>query len=363
VATGVAAGTGHSCALMSDGTIGCWGWGGLNQLGNGSSVDSATPTLVSTQGAANAISAGGTHTCAVLGGRVACWGANAPYGVLGVGTMTESTHAVLLFGLSGVSAIGAGLEHTCVVLSMGNMECWGNDQDGELGNGATMLFASAPIPVSSPAGLGPAIGVTAGAGHSCALLSGGRIACWGRNDLGQLGVGSFDYSTTPTLVSNLSGALAVSAGGNHTCAVLSDHTVACWGDVSFGQNGFLVMSGSNAPAAVAGLTGAVAVAAGADHTCAMLSAGTAVCWGLDDLGQLGDGADLSVLPTSPAVRHDVPSPVVGLAAVTALAAGDSHTCAVSAGGVGCWGWNQNGQLGTLAVRSSSTPLPVDLGGL
>jgi hypothetical protein len=182
--------------------------------------------------------------------------------------------------------------------------------------------------------------------HSCAIVAGGQVRCWGSGHNGRLGDGSFrPISAIPVSVSGLTGATAIAAGIGHTCAVVSDGQVQCWGWNMSGQLG----DGTNTnyaviPTTVTGLTGATAIAAGL-HTCATVSGGHARCWGDNDTGQLGDG-------TTTASR--VPVAVNGLSGSTAIAAGYSsygppyggHACAVGAGGeVRCWGLNSQGQLG------------------
>jgi hypothetical protein len=290
-------------------------------------------------GGVSAASARATHTCALTTiGAVECWGANGE-GQLGDGTTTSRTTPVSIGGLgSGVAAIAAGDDHTCAVTSSGGVKCWGADGDGQLGDG-TLTSSSTPVPV---AGLSDGVtAITAGSSHTCALTDAGAVKCWGLNSGGQLGDGTTTSSSVPVPVAGLSsGVKTITAGLAFTCAVTSAGAVKCWGDNVAGQLGDGTTVDSSVPVSVSGLTSGVsAIAAGEDHTCAVTSGGGAECWGFNGVGQLGDGTTLN---------SSVPVPVSGLASgVSAITAGDDHTCALtSAGGVECWGYNADGELGT-----------------
>src|SRR2546425_1040376 len=188
----------------------------------------------------------------------------------------------------------------------------------------------------------------------CALFGDGTAQCWGRNDDGQLGDGTFTSSSTPLRVGGLTGAAAVSGGFYHTCALLGDGTVQCWGRNAEGQLGNGTTIGSRVPGRVAGLPSATAVSGGFQHTCALLSDGTAQCWGRNLEGQLGDGTTTS---------SSTPVRVGGITGAVAVSAGILHTCALLANGtVKCWGAvgpnNDFGQLGNGATTGSSTPVTV-----
>ena len=349
----VAAGGFHTCALLNNGRVKCWGNNGLGQLGNGTTTDSSTPVVVTGGSGVTAIAAGGIHTCALLfGGTVQCWGKN-QYGELGNGTTIDSSTPVAVTGLSGVTAITAGYYHTCALISEGTVECWGWNNVAQLGIPTTTANSSTPVTVT---GLSGATAITAGVYHNCALLSGGTEQCWGNNPYGGLGNGTTINSSTPVAVTGLSGAAAIAAGYNDSCALLSSGTVQCWGLNFIGELGNGTTTDSSTPVAVSGLSGVTAIAAGFQHTCALFSDGTVECWGVNFSGQLGNGTTVNSSST--------PVAVSGLSGVTAIAAenGD-HTCALtSPSTVQCWGNNQNGQLGIPNTTASSN-IPVMVTGL
>src|ERR1051326_6320065 len=247
-------------------------------------------------------------------------------------------------------AISTGMgDHTCQVMSDGTARCWGLNDHGQLGDGSG---SNQPTPVTvaiaPPTGTTPAppltgiVAVAAGLNHTCALLNTGTVRCWGDNSAGQLGDNT--QTIRPTQVSvvvpvpgqtnqfaPLTNAVALAAGGRHTCALLGDGTVRCWGDNTSGQVGDGTSNNTRlTPVTVTNLSNPLALTAGSSHTCAVLGNGRARCWGLNTDNQLGDGTAIS-RPTPADVS--VPDPnhagqFLPLTNVTAIAAGDLHTCAL-----------------------------------
>lgn len=282
-----------TCALMRSGSVECWGRNDNGELGNGTTTTSSTPTPVSNLTNATAVSAGDLCACAIVGDQtVRCWGYNTD-GELGNGTTNGSLVPVSVSNLTGVTAIAAGNSDqtgafTCALLSTGGIKCWGLNAEGQLGN-ATTTNSSTPVGVTGLAASAKAIG--AGGYHACALLSSGALQCWGYNGYGELGTGDTTSSSTAESVTGGTSWSGVSGGGFYTCGI-SGINAECWGD-----NGSLELgngssvSSSSVPVLVpttAGL-GVVSIATGVYHACALLSDGSVECWGLNGFGQLGDG--------------------------------------------------------------------------
>jgi alpha-tubulin suppressor-like RCC1 family protein len=171
----VVAGSHHTCALLAAGTVRCWGAGSSGQIGSGSTHQvNPTPVAVAGLEGVRDITAGGAHTCALLAdGRVACWGANW-WGQLGDGT-TVPRLTPIFAGITSAATISAGSSHTCAVSSTGAAYCWGDNASGQLGDGGWDDRAS-PTPV---AGLQGAVAISAGTAHTCAILTSGHVSCWG----------------------------------------------------------------------------------------------------------------------------------------------------------------------------------------
>ena len=272
--------------------------------------------------------------------------------------------AVLLSaGVANAVSVSVGDVHACALLSDGKIMCWGYNSDGELGVGVSGGSTVSPI---GPVNLGSgrtAKAVACGRHHTCAILDDDTLKCWGVNNNGQLGIGDNTDRNAPeaTAVNLGSGrtAKAVSAGSDHTCAILDDDTLKCWGSSGFGQLGYGYNSNPNTPKTDpvnlgSGRT-AKSVACGHLHTCAILDDDTLKCWGSNYNGQLGIGSTTDLHSPSSAVN-------LGTSAVSVSVGTHKSSCASLAnGGVKCWGSNAEGQLGDGTTTQQNSPVDVDLG--
>jgi alpha-tubulin suppressor-like RCC1 family protein len=229
---------GHTCALTIAGRLLCWGYGATGQLGTGGTTDRYWPFEVDDPGTVyTAVTTGGAHTCGLTrAGAVKCWGVNL-HGQIGDRTTEIRLRPVQAFGLSrGVAAVIAGDNHTCAIAASGGLKCWGYNQYGAVGDGnAYDRWMPAQV-VGLESGV---VAVVAGRAHTCALLSSGRLSCWGYNYYGQLGDGTRINRYTPFTIPNIGGYVVSLAGGlEHTCALLSpSRALRCWGNNEYGQLG------------------------------------------------------------------------------------------------------------------------------
>ena len=284
----VAAGYAHTVALKSDGTVWAWGNNSNGQLGNGTTTDNGIPAQISGLSSVATIAAGYAHTIALKSdGTVWAWGNNSN-GQLGNGTTTDSGIPVQITGLSGAAAIAAGYAHTVALMSDGTVWAWGNNSNGQLGDGTT---TDRGIPV--PTWLTGIAAIAAGHTHTVALrndITDVSAWAWGNNSNGQLGNGTTTDSAFPVQVSGLSGGTAIAAGSGHTIVLKNDGTVWAWGNNSHGQLGNGSTTNSAIPVPVSGLSSSVlAIAAGYEYTVGLRIDNKVWAWGNNSYGQLGDG--------------------------------------------------------------------------
>ena len=391
----------HTCALLSDDDVKCWGESTYGQVGipgvnswgdRESDMGAGHPAVpLSAYGTVQSISAGWQHTCVVVGewGDVKCWGQNT-YGKLGLGdtdnrgrneylAMSDLPNVDLGTDGSGADYSASqislsrdtGSQHVCVLLNLGDVKCWGSNEYGQLGQDDTTERGSSSGQMHNDLAriqLGKsATSVSVGANHSCAVLNTGSVQCWGLNDVGQLGLGDttdrgddageMSALTTVTLGNNSDATsfvtTAVAVGWDHSCAVSDIGEVKCWGLNDVGQlgQGNTVTIGDDAGETAALVSVdlgqdsgspfvAAAVTAGQQHTCALSTLGTVKCWGyvLDNaLGHTYDGLELS-MGDEPSEMGVALLPVNLAGPAAAIAAGSSHTCALlTDGSVQCWG--------------------------
>ncbi len=351
-----------------------------NETNFGQLADNPNPLLVdaSALGVARQVSLGENHTCALRDdGRVLCWGSNFS-GKLGSTTNLENSTAVpqstgsMAPGV--IRQVALGGDHGCALRDDGGVFCWGSNEFGQLGTSANSgTDVSTPTPqLIDPNALGVIRQLAAGRKHTCALRDDGRVLCWGSNRYGQLGsaTNSGTDVDTPGLQLTDDGALGVvrqiAAAGDHTCAVRDDGRVLCWGKNDLGQLGTTAKIGTqlatNTPLLVDASALGVArqISLGGSHTCALREDGRVLCWGFNYTGQLGTSVNVGT-GTPNATPQLLDNGVLGV--VRQLALGSIHSCALRDDGrVLCWGSNEHGQLG-LVTNTEANPSPLPVGAL
>ena len=326
----------------------------------------------------NQISAGGEHTCALKAeGKVWCWG-NGSKGQLGHGTMSDLSRPDITLpavdsngdALSDIIQVSNGGEHTCALTSDGDVWCWGESDNGRLGDNCSSSCADKSHGVGVVNGTG-IIQISAGESHTCALNEQSEVLCWGKGANGRLGNDSTDNKNNAVSVveegdstNPLTSIIQVSAGGEHTCALTAEGGVKCWGHNGAGRLGNGSTAETDHPVDVitsnrdsTPLIGIVQVSAGSTHTCALTSAGEVMCWGSGSAGQLGNKADNDQeYPVDVVTSKNNSDPITG---IVQISAGNNYTCALTEEGkVKCWGEALYGRLGHEGNSNSNYPVDV-----
>jgi alpha-tubulin suppressor-like RCC1 family protein len=341
----------HTCALLSDKTVRCWGRDLYNQTGVQAAASSNTRPLPAVTGLSGVskLAVGYNHSCALLSdGSARCWGRNTQ-GQLGdsASVVTTSRQPLKVTGLTNITQLAAGGEHTCALLSDGTVRCWGLNADGQLGDGTTVDRRS-PVVVS---GLSGVVQIAAGLLSTCAVRTSGTVHCWGRNSTYQLGDGTVINRSAPVQVPGITSAREVVIGLVSACARLADQSVRCWGDNREGNLGYgQTTNNSDIPVQVTGINNATQLTLLFAHTCALLADGTARCWGFNGKGQLGNNTVMS---------SNTPAFIQNITDIKQLSGGADHSCAVlNNGTIKCWGDNTYGQLGDATTTQRNTPANV-----
>ncbi len=328
-------GDSHTCVLLADSAVRCWGQGSCGKLGYGNvnniGDDEFPVSIIDVPigGAALEVDAGGSQTCARLNdGKMRCWGCGSG-GQLGyanannIGDDEPPANAGDVPVGGAVIAQSTGIGHTCAILANGAIRCWGQGFDGRLGYGNTNSIGDNETPAAAgnvpaiPLGLPPTTKATAlalGLNMSCALFDTGDVLCWGSNFGGQLGqgntttIGDDEFPATLAPIDLGAPAVSISAGDTHVCALLETDEVICWGSNTSGQLGrgnTLPIGDDETPASLGPIDLGAPVKqidAGGNHTCAVLMNNQVRCWGINGDGELGLGNTNNVgddeLPTA-----------------------------------------------------------------
>ena len=394
----ISAGASHNCLLSYSNTVKCWGANALGQLGQGHTssigddegeMERILPVNLGSGLIAKTLATGLSHSCALLDNNsVKCWGDN-QFGQLGqgrtlnpVGTvanqMGDNLPAINLGTGRTVKMIQAGNNHSCALLDNDTVKCWGANQFGQLGQGdrisrGTVVNQMGDELDAVNLGTGrTAKSLGLGDNHACALLDNDTVKCWGANQFGQLGQGR-TLNPVGTVATQMGDALPavnlgtghtvkmIQAGNNHSCALLDNNTVKCWGDNQFGQLGqgrtlnpvgtVATQMGDALPAVELGTgrTGKTVIL-GTNFTCALLDNNTVKCWGDNQFGQLGQGDRTNRGTVANQMGDELDALKLGTGyTVQAIEVGATHTCVLlndlDDDDIKCWGGNSDGQLG------------------
>jgi alpha-tubulin suppressor-like RCC1 family protein len=364
----LATGDSHSCAIQKNETLRCWGennWGqlGSQQYDDGGQYSTPQYNVELPQGTVPlAVSAANGYSCAIVdngSNEAYCWG-KGDNGKLGNGNLSSSNvpgnKVVLPTGANPVY-ISSSDEHSCVVSDDGDIYCWGQNNQGQLGNGSQGGYSSIPVIVNSDVGFKS---VSAGYEYSCAISIDGGLYCWGNNNNGQLGDGTYNQRTSPVQITSgptssiWKEVVASSTGGgsSHTCAISSSDEIYCWGQNNDGQLGDGTTDDANTPQLVDMLAGITAVSVsvgGYGFTCGVLENHSTYCWGKNERGFLGDG---SWQDSHTPIAIDLPSG----SEVVEISSGGEHSCILLANDqIMCWGYGNGGVLGTGNYDDSPSP--------
>lgn len=339
----VGVGTVVTCGLRAGDTLWCWGTNQFDVI-PGTAVDSTVlqPTRIGT-GTWRQFAVGDRHVCAIDGSDVLqCWG-KGDLAVLGNGTtnLTMPPTPVVAVGTNRWSAVSASQLTTCGIQTDNTLWCWGYNNGGQVGDGSFAL-RSAPVQI----GIGSTwSAISAGSDHTCALEDSGQAWCWGSNYFGELGDGtrSTQAQTTPLLSTLVPPLAAIDVGRAHTCGRTTSGQLSCWGNAERGQFG-VVLPLSAQPIAINFVASQLTV--GRDVTCLVDPQDHLLCTGGNDFGQAGGERGIVLVPTQTDTRTDW----------TRMIASNHHACGLRSGNaVECWGVNFFGELANGMPQDSDEP--------
>ncbi|MGZ9108867.1 MAG: RCC1 domain-containing protein [Micavibrio sp.] len=343
------------CGIQSDDTLWCWGRNDNGQLGNGTSgADQTVPDPIGAD-AWKRVSVGSIHTCGIKMDNTAwCWGHDSG-GELGNGGVAgnQLSPSAVAGGYSWkeIASSGGNYYNTCAIQTDDSLWCWGDDQRGEIANGATTGTQTSPVAVSG-GGVWTAIGAGDNGDHSCGI-KGGALYCWGVAGGGILGNNTTDDRSVPTAI-NDPGPWQDLSARNQSCAIKPDGSLWCWGWNASGQLGDGTSITRQAPTAISGGGTWKQAGVGYTHSCGIKSDDTLWCWGSNSNGQLGDNSTTQRL---------VPTAINGGGTWKQVDSSSAFTCGIkSDDSLWCWGLNANGQLGDNSTTQRLVPTAINGGG-
>ncbi|WP_413295210.1 Ig-like domain-containing protein [Bdellovibrio sp. HCB185ZH] len=351
----------HACALNTLGKLYCWGHNSRGVVGDGSTTNRNTPTLVSGSESYLNFSVGAHNTCAITtSSRVQCWGSNSNqvFGVeiggnLATGDSNLSTVAAVptfISDTSSYSMVSSGEDSTCGVLTDGRVKCWGEVDYLTIGDGTEY-----PRLVPSNSDAGQKYKALALGGFGCGITDSDQLKCWGRNVNSSVAYSIGDDTTlfrpSPVMLDRGQTYSKVSVGANHACGITTDKTLKCWGLAASYQLGTASTTALTLPTVIDGAVQYKEVSAGTSHSCAITVDGDLKCWGWNASNQIGDGTSSTAIS---------PKVITSGTKYIEVKTGMNNTCAIATNNDAyCWGTNTNYQVGdgTNTNRTAPTLVP------
>jgi len=340
----------HSCSLMNDGSVLCWGRNKYKQIWDGTTLRRKSPVAVEGLTNVEDISLWKVHSCVLIDDdTVKCWGRN-NYGQLGDDTIINAWSPVDVSGLTNVTQLVAWYQHNCALIEWGTVKCWGWNKYGQLGDG-TVQNRLTPVTV---VGLSWVVEISAGWVHTCALLDDDTVKCWGRNNYGQLGDGTTVRSKTPISIIGLSNVVNINLWWYHSCALIDDDTVKCWGRNNYGQLWLWYTSTmKKSPESVVWLSNIDKISLWHVSSCALLTDGTVSCWWKNNYGQLSSG-DTTNSSSPESISAE-------LSNIEYIEMWYQHTgIKTDEDVIKYWGFNKYGQVGDGTTEDKLVPTDLDI---
>lgn len=353
----IATSSAHSCGIKEDNTAWCWGAWSSGRLGNGGASDQVQPSSVNSSTTSNSyiqIGSGQSHTCALkTDGTAWCWGSDAQ-GQLGNGdglTADQTTPSpVSIVGTGKWSQISVGRQGSCGIQNDGTAWCWGEDTNGQLGNGASGSQSS-PQQISDP---GPWVQITAGYLSTCGIKTDGSLWCWGDGQYGKLGNGTTITMQDPTPVAEPGPWVYVGRQSSTTCGIKLDGTAWCWGQLNRAGMGYTAVVESYVPKMMPDKGPWLEINLSVTNNgtaCGVKVDGSGWCWGFESEGRLGNGGSLNE-------THYFPERVADPGPWASIILGGTVTCGIKIdGSAWCWGDDSNGRLGNGSSLTANQAAP------
>ncbi len=355
----VVTGDEHSCGIDENSALYCWGKNDAGQVGNGTTITQEEPVAISTNADWRDISLGTNHSCAIKDDNTLwCWGSNTSL-QLGHSTTNNRRPSLLSKTNADESIVTekwrvttSGNSHTCAIKNTdSSLWCWGGNGNGQLGQGTTSALIAEPTALAVGSRW---LSIAASGNHSCAIRENDNsLWCWGGNEAGQVGNGSNEDVTTPTLISSTTAWNAIGLGTDHSCGIKKDNsllTLWCWGGNSESQLGDGTTAPSNIPKQIGAASDWDKISLGKEFSCGIDANSKLYCWGNNSVNQLGYNS------TNPVIDTSQPQQVGTDTDWSNISSGDSHSCAIKDDeSLWCWGRSSFGQAAQIAEANTKTP--------